>query len=379
MDDINFDELDKAVNSAMQQSPSKTEEPTQGGSVLPPSQQGTDTATDDGPSVTAGQSRSVLSSVPKRRGQFMDMVHPSSDMIKPVSARPTRQAPTLQPLSPTIVEAAPEPVTPEVSPNSQLDENNHGADSTPESDDAENVGSPVKSEWPDPLDVMEQTEQGEQKGAEVPAALDESTVPVSDIAAEETPDSDDQAAQEGEEAEQDAPTSPFIHGQDVDKRPLGAFADQSSSDDTSADSAAPEEAGGSEENGNESSGEDDEIKDELPAVPIPQELTPEVVSVESDDPSRQIPEKPETGTVEAEAPSPEAGTMATSIPPQYTHAEAPADDQGDHPVFDTKDYHQPLTPPTKHGHAGLIVALVIVVLALLGAGAWYAVAVLKLF
>lgn len=353
MDDINFDELDQAVNSALKQAAPKdapqTDIPAAEPAVLP---------VDDVPPQAAP---SVV--VPKRRGQFMDMVHPSSDMIKPTTPRPNRQAVTIEPLSPEIVETPED--TPEQSNVPEQTFTTEGSIAPIESHDipapSEVEAVAPKPEWPDPLDVMEQTKQ------ERDDLLEEASVDEHETAADVSEHDDSEVA--SEEPVQDEPgATPFLTGTSPEKRPLGAFAETPNlSDETKeVDMDTPEPS--TDVDVPEQSQHDFELEP-LPSVPVPQELAPEVVSVESDEPPHHAEETP--------APS-EAGPMTTSIPQQYKNADVPPEDQADHPVFDTRDYHQPLTPPARQGHTGAIITIVLILLALLGVGAWYAIAVLKL-
>lgn len=86
MTDLDFDELDKAVNSLMDQKDQATEAntvSTSSESVAP------DDTTDAIPDVPAqGPTAAATSSVARRRGTFMDVVHPSSNM----RARPSTAA-----------------------------------------------------------------------------------------------------------------------------------------------------------------------------------------------------------------------------------------------------------------------------------------------
>lgn len=357
MDDINFDELDKAVNSALKQNAKPA--------------LSVDTAmvnSSEAPAVPAEAREEPTPAVKpvervasKRRGQFMDMVHPSSDMIKQAPARTSRQAVTIQPLNPSVVE--------EQQDDAKQETPNQDAVVPPEAPAKSAVAAvseteePPKSEWPDPLDAMEQQESAAAPREE-PTPSPESGVSVTATPPEDTTATVEKEADSSAE-QQESSGSPFISGTEPEKRPLGAFADQAPSDKVSeADEVAADE--------NTSKAEDG-TGNELPAVPqVPQELTPEVVSVESDDPSRMSSNEdmPDDST-----PNEGAG-MAASISQQYKNTDEPSDGQ-DHPVFDTKDYHQPLTPPAKHGHTGLVVALIIILLTLLGAGAWYAIFVLK--
>lgn len=344
MDDINFDELDKAVNSALQQSAPKTT-PTK---EEPVAEEQTSTGTKPAPQTV----------VPQRRGQFMDMVHPSSDMTKSSTApRPSRQAPTLQPLTPAIVETT--------APKEPSHENSASAPVEPMGTEAVEAQSATSSEWPDPLDVMEQTEKERTESNSEQSEEYETPVENSPVAESEHTDTT------SEPTEKETDGSPFISGAETEKRPLGAFTDTPATyeEPTPAHDELSPAADDVEQDKVDHT--DSEIpREELPPVPLPQELTPEIVSVESDDPS-QPPEKAQ------EEASVESSGVTASIPQQYQAAETSTDDQGEHPVFDTKEYHQPLTPPAKKGHAGLVISLIFIVIVLLGTSVWYAIAVLK--
>lgn len=374
MDDINFDELDKAVNSALKHTEPQAD-PTHDSRQEEAAPTVYDRPAAAVPVAPRPESASV--SPQKPRGQFMDMVHPSSDMIKQqsVSPRPSRQAATLQPLNPAIVETSHHDQTMPDTPNPKEEI----AEPTRKPAANNDTEPAIQQEWSDSLDATESAKDGVMH-TDAPAALDESATLISEIAdqPEETGD-DDMAAERNEtrlepteeipQDESSEPQSPFIKGTELEKRPLGAFADAPAG--SSGQDGSPE----TDEATNSAS---ENVQEELPAVPIPEELTPEVVSVESDDMEHLVSESNGSNEVTEETPSGhDAPGMAASISPQYSSAAEP-DEQGDHPVFDTRDYHQPLTPPKKKGHAGLVTALVLVVLALLGACAWYAITVLKL-
>jgi len=346
MDDINFDELDKAVNSALKQAP-QSELPTTPSNPTPPSKEG------------PVAEKPVERSVPKRRGQFMDMVHPSSDMMKTTPAKMNRQGATIQPLDPSIVEAKAEDVKQEEKPVQPPKPTLPEASVEPDAASAESTA--VHSEWPDPLDVMEQAEQTkqEERAAEATPTADEAPAKEQGNAAlETTPNMPEEPA-----------TSPFISGPELEKRPLGAFAGSVTSEDQPSEKPADiTEPAPLQESGD---------TNELPAVPaVPQELAPEVVSVESDSSVQTLNQEFEPEGHEEKGPA-EGPAMTASIAQQYKNTDEPSDDH-DHPVFDTKEYHQPLQPPVKRGHTGLVVVLIVLLLGALGAGAWYAIFVLKI-
>lgn len=107
MKDIDFDELDRAVNSLI--NPSTT--PSSATAIQIPTTDTTATLTTSPPSSVTplGQRRSS--------GRFMDVVHPSSDMrsssvaARSISTEPVTTPPTSQPVQPAIELEKPSPAT----------------------------------------------------------------------------------------------------------------------------------------------------------------------------------------------------------------------------------------------------------------------------
>jgi len=165
MQDIDFDELDRAVSSA---TGSPAEAPT---SDEP-------TTSDDSVTVKTSAPDPASSTPAARRssGRFMDVVHPSSDMRPETSERPVERS-TPRPPEPRVEEPADR-----------------------------------STDWPDPLDFHGFTgDELDEKKEEEPK--------------EEAP-AEQVSAPEPEEPEVAAPLeSPFLSGTKVEKRPLGAFSD----------------------------------------------------------------------------------------------------------------------------------------------------------
>jgi len=165
MQDIDFDEIDRAVSSVT--TPNSKEE-------IPAT---VETISTDVPSepVTGGVPISDTSPAARRSsGRFMDVVHPSSDM-RPAPTR-TQESPMPSPRpESTPVVSVPERVEPTV-----------------------NTGAAFH--WPDPIDLHE-----ESKPEEPAAPVDVAETPVEETA---TP-----------------LESPFLSDAKVEKRPLGAFSD----------------------------------------------------------------------------------------------------------------------------------------------------------
>jgi hypothetical protein len=137
-----------------------------------------------------------------------------------------------------------------------------------------------------------------------------------------------------------APTSPtpFVNADKVEKRPLGAYSEYS-----------PNEA-----------------KAKVVPISTPEvedssvspELSPDMLAVESGEPQ---PEKPEHAEPK-------------SIPPQYKKAEKTVDDTP-RPVYDSQDYHPPLLEAKverKKLALWIKIVIVVLVLALLGVGGYFA-------
>ena len=321
MKDLNFDELDAAVHSALQADSQAT----------PPVKE---------TPVAPERSASAPVIPTKRRGQFMDMVHPSFDMMRPsqpdtppVTPPLRRQTTSIQPLSATIVEG---PSTEKTT--------------APVDDEA----SPAATADPEPAE--QPVEEMDREPSE-PDHLE--TTPATTSEATSEPETVAEAAAGPElEPEPETPASekplqsPFIEGTEVEKRPLNALV--SSDEDARVNDEAPtDEASGISPHAVE------------PQVELPVELHSDVVAVEADDAIIRYTTDSETAA-------------AQSIVPQYTVA-AEHPDAEEHAVFDTSEYHQPLTPPEKPKKShGVFYISIIVLMLLLGAVAGYLIFVLKL-
>jgi len=187
MQDIDFDELDRAVNSVSNPTPPSIPESP---SV----------------SVPVSQPKPALSSIPAARrssGRFMDVVHPSSDMRG--ASVPERSAPRDVPVKPTFEDTFTQTPSPVAS----------SSVATP--------SKPTSAEWPDPLDFQGfSLEETPVSSTPTPAPTPKVEEP-----AEETP------AQPLE--------SPFLSDAKVEKRPLGAFSTSDEPAETPTLSSEPEE------------------------------------------------------------------------------------------------------------------------------------------
>ncbi len=321
------------------------------------------------------------------RGGFMDIVAPSSKTAN--APKPSRTGPTIQPLGKKeepasepdlkMVHTAEQPVpkitTTSVKGDPQVDQ---ASPLTPEPSTPEITPKKDPEKWPDPLDF---TNESQPPGSTTVPKFAQTSADLKDelmLPAAETPE-----ASKWQSKLEPTP-SPFIPGAKVEKRPLGAFAPTplpSNEDQPATISAQPDDADAAPL-------EPAKIHEKLPE--IPEELKPDVLAVESDEVSPEpndapVPTPIELPTMSEEVPLPSLpksetaaqqvqDSAAMSIPKQYAIADKPVDDTP-RPVFDTKEYHPPLLEATVHGsHQGslwskLFIALLVV--ALLAAGGYF--------
>jgi hypothetical protein len=379
MKELDFDELDRAVNSLMTDVP-KTSTPQEDEQVktltITPSASGnapvavSPTTPSTAPALVPAPAASAAA---RRGGRFMDVVHPSANMKKAeVSRTPvSRQGVTIAPVSRPDV--APEP-TPSASPSVQPPVESK----KPETPAVPETSSPV-SEWPDPLELANFKDESPEEKADIvkdhpeasPAALDTTEEP--------------------------APlTSPFLPDTKVEKRPLGNPA-------VASESSLPDQDG---DQGKEGLTVDDPNA-QLPAsppeeaeIPLPEELQGDLVAIESGASGKKVapldeheeedkeeastppevkapaPVEETPATPKAKEPTPAAPTGPASIPQQYRE-EPSTGDQENGAIYDTDTYHQPLTHPGKKKSGWLWVVWILLIL-LVGAGIGAALFFLKI-
>jgi len=360
MKELDFDELDRAVNSLMtnvskpQDSPASKNDPATAAPSEPKSSEPPALAASSTSSLAVAtkvvlprssprESSPTPSLAMRRGGRFMDVVHPSSDMKKPTVSSPTasREGMNVQPTTrvPSSVDAA--------------EERRKAPAETPATDTLSST--PVKSDWPDPLEMNSFAKDTEQP---MPPEATESTV-------------------EEVDKEQGPLTSPFLPDTKVEKRPLGGLAVELSESLSQVGQSS-----------NDATVHDPE--DQLPALPkdvepiLPEELHKDLVAIESD--NGIVENQSETPTV-VSAPSSEKLVVSqssalaraetaretipqpagpTSIPQQYRE-EPSTGDQESGAIYDTDTYHQPLAHPAKKKSGWLWVVWILLIL-LLGAG-----------
>lgn len=359
MKELDFDELDKAVNSLMAD-PVKKQQSAQ--APIKKSEQ-------PKPSPSSASS-SVISR--SSGGRFMDVVHPSSDMKKPTSpSRPvSRQGVTVEPRATTIVPEEPQPAPPQ--------KEQEPTPATPASAIDQSV---PQNEWPDPLEVANFSDTSLASSVEETKELHNQ--PAQTTTHEEAPETESQP----EKKEEPTPlVSPFLPGKKVEKRPLGGA--------LPAEEPPHAPVLGSEAEAKPT----DNLTAQLPASPndtpaqMPEELQSDLVAVESDTngpwempkeeekpPSKKkapkteesaeklepmpLPPAPEEKPAAAEAPVP---TGPTSIPQQYRE-EPNTGDSENGAIYDTDAYHQPLRHPAQKKSGWLWVIWIVLIL-LVGAG-----------
>lgn len=402
MKDIDFDELDRAVGSVLggDDKAPRSDAP-QGSSVSAPASAPTPTPAPSTPSSQPTPTIGSSTAPARRRGQFLDMVHPSANMRTKGSTLPTGPRKSLAPIAPkspapSDVTPAPvvdvtEPATPAFTPPAPVSEpvgdpvatpttepildttpSEIAPDITPSSPAPE--AAPSESIWPDPLDLDATTPQdsGDDTRASRPAP------------------SYDEPAQ-----------TPFVPDAKVDKRPLGAFAsDEDSQDDTSAAipradiDTASFDASGSDDTP-ASHPQESTLPSSAAEVSAP-EFSADLNTIESqgvedeepgiadsaDDPAQFTKDSASSETKvarEDKKPAPAASVaaqthtgIAHSIPQQYKVDASQHDTAPAHALFDAEEYHQPLLPSgRKKSNRSLLIVLLLVLLLLVGSALGY--------
>lgn len=360
MNDFDFEELDKAVNTLATKTqddhapiepvvtthlsapagPEPVPERIENKAVEPASSK-PQADSPDPITVSTPERRRLTQAQPQRgRGSFMDIVPPAPR--KPVgrvgvSVQPVSKAAEVVPDD--ISPAESEKPEPEISTPAPLatfpgipDRTESQAEKPDTSSSTFGFGT---ADWPDPLDFG-----NDRSSAAVPqTALDPKPEPAT-------------VESEPEVSPATEPVSPFLSEAKVEKRPLGAFSNFK---------PAPQPE---------------------PFAPQPVADIPELHASESPEAPAEPekaplpPKKWEVSEEKEEPTSPDLhGKAMMTIPEQY-HAEAKPTDTTQRPVYDTKEYHPPLLEATSHDRHGssmwtkLFIALV--TLAILAAAGYFA-------
>jgi hypothetical protein len=298
MQDIDFDEIDRAVNSVSPDKANTAEKPEETMTQPDVSETSQPVSSAPKPSPALAGRRSS--------GQFMDVVHPSSNM---------RRAPITMPQRPVIQNPA--PPTPEVA-------------ETP----------PIATELPTPTIPNDgwSDSKGENEDADIDKINDDLTKEL-DRKSEELPD------------------TPFISGTKVEKRPLGAF---STEPPTADDSDVVNESQPDSE-------KTDSLPDELQENILSIESKESTPGPEPQPETVQSVEKPEIVEKTAVPATESQPAVATSINQQYKEKPSTGDrDSG--PIYDTNSYHKPLLSPSKKKSSWKIIIWILGIL-IVGVGA----------
>jgi hypothetical protein len=437
MKDLDFDELDRAVNSLMtnvpKSEPQTDDAPEKTLDIPSTPGSGTDLSFDkvteaagkaaDAPEPKGAEkpaetpvsvptrasaaaqhaSRSMQAAAPtsRRAGRFMDVVHPSADMKKPDAPKPvSRQGVSLEPLSSPsqkiadvvpqkkdVKEIAPKSVVPAV--DDKPEEKPTAAPvvleaPAPPAPEEEPSASKSMSDWPDPLDMMTAAE---------PEKKEETEAPEEPKAEEIQPEVEPETAP--------APlTSPFLPDAKVEKRPLGGIAPEE-------DAPVEDDMISRAPMADDTKKSVDDPNNQLPANPtaveqaLPEELSGDMMAVEADTTHAELkrthdenqaetpptpqekPAVPKDSEPKETEPEPVAdienkpvSAGPTSIPQQYKE-EPSTGDQDNGSIYDTDTYHQPLAHPAKKKSDWMWVLWIVLILAL-GAGGGALLFILKL-
>jgi hypothetical protein len=327
MSDIDFEELDRAVNGALNGGPAPVAPPQPSA----PAQVSTPVIDNVVPPVetpafapaerttlsnsTAISSPAPVSATPAARrssGRFMDMVHPSSDMRSQATGMPVETprvapAPRVSEVPELTMPAQPMPV------------------STPEYSEAPAWNEPLES----PFLPDAKVEKRPLGGGESSVASENSTV---------TDSFDFQGLlDEPEEELLEAPEPQERLEATTLPDPIDFAATSEPIKETQSDSLQTIES----------------------TLVEPSQLQPEEVT-----------ERPRAFEQTAPQPAVEEPVGPTSITPQYK--EQPSTNQESGAIFDTESYHQPVVAPAKK-KSGWLTVLLILLLLVLGAGAGWAI------
>jgi hypothetical protein len=406
MSELDFDELDKAVNTLMGDVPkvelSKhddtktlnisstlpgTNRPSLdelnsalsqvNGAVIP----ATPVTPPEVASPSAPVSASTTPLAARRGGRFMDVVHPSSDMkglVRPASV-PSRQGVTIVPSERLLTAESDDQSGAEKLPVIESTGIDASIDTSSKQDEP-------GGDWPDPLEMSGYNAEPDTSTT-VAARDSEPAVAVAPVTADVASEDSDTPVVDDEPTVEDTPsmTSPFIADAKVDKRPLGG----ASNDDQRDELGRAPVLGALATNAMASTS----ASDQLPANPadiepqLPPELQSDLMAIETDGGDTPIAgvdesEKERAAPIPAETPVAKAPIVPvtseakpaaivsgpTSITQQY-HEEPSTSDQTNGSIYDMASYHQPLAHPVKKKSGWLWILWILLLLIVGGGGA----------
>jgi len=336
MQDIDFDEIDRAVSSVTNpgrtavpprpvETPSVNETTPTPATIVEPSAQPADQpiSAHAAPSLAARRSS----------GRFMDVVHPSSDMRPHAPAELHFDREETIPAERTEVAERPA------------------------------VAAPAAFHWPDPIDMADNSPIAPVAAPVIEAAPVVPTVSDDDLFATSL-------------------ESPFLSNTKVEKRPLGAFSYPESDlplIDDFADQpvATAPVASDSKATDVENAVAEDVVSEAVTnevVTPTSTSLDEETLLLEADNEEVEEPEEPAVPTtvvavataMNPASPVEEAPVGPTSITQQYKEHPS-TDTQPSGAIYDTEAYHQPLAHPAKK-HSSLLVIVWILGLIVVGGG-----------
>lgn len=396
MKDLDFDELDRAVNSLMSGGGSKP-----AGSVAPVSQPvvneeqpvaGESTADTPIPETVPAELKAEVSVpaskpsaptatspiVPQRRsGRFMDVVHPSSDM-KSSNTMPNRPKSVVAPINADITSESVEkkPEEPVFDPLAMVHVDAPSALQKTSDVSEPELKKQDEHSWPDPIDMHEKSVDSD---AELSSTTEDSSLSAAPEVAE--PKNEDDSVSDKQESNDYIETSsPFLPDAKVEKRPLGGLpssAPTNVDDKTSTTLSAPKEKDESsvvhdeKESTDEVTVSDDVKKDSSKATePLPAELSKDIIAVEAagnihesdatekDDANEDKASEPKISKDDTPLPGMTSITQQYKIKPTSTTPEHT-------PIY--ADSGQPLSHPKKT-KSGWLTIVWIIALIIVGAG-----------
>ena len=345
MKDIDFDELDRAVSSVLGQKASDAEPksastPVSSSSTEPTSEKAQDEPTAEVVEAVetkpSGDTLTPAKTTPlaiKRRGKFMDVMHPSADMQPTVSSsspspiKTTRTAPVITPLLTEETEPTPEAVEEPQEPIADLDESASliGAEPVLVDGDIEKHDLNGTADAPDTDVAPDDEADTNDTQQDTPLASSET----SSDSLDEQVDVDAQETASSEPTSDEPQSTPFLTDTQVEKRPLGAFGEAEASEQPSE----TEELSGLP---------DADLTPAAVPAALPRELQPDVVNVES----------VQEAEAEQAAASSSSGSTVMASPFAAKVGVAPEATDGrveGHPLFDTSTYHEPIATVHSHG------------------------------
>jgi len=371
MKDLDFDELDRAVNSLITSAPVATNNdlPEKTLELEPGPAEELLSATTVNQPIYAPVSTPVATASPivarRSTGRFMDVVPPSVNTRVAV-APPERVSREGATIAEPINSEASKPVEP-IAPIQPF----------------EPTAPAVKNDWPDPIDF---------KGLDLNDAPEKAPEPVVETVVDDNEDADiDQINNEitntMNQSVSESLDSPFISGTKVEKRPLGAFSDGVPA--TTSQSEPVTETPVSDSSSVSTEG----ISTVIPTTPFPAELSDDLLSIESGESVEQpaaaeaiaTPVVEPVKEVSAPATEPVAAapvaptitvadnqsTASNSIAQQYTEQPS-SGDQTTGAIYDTDAYHKALVTPSNKKSSWLWIVWIVILL-VVGAGAGAAV------